>query len=251
MFFLHHNVSFLFETHHYGVYARTIRALFHIEIVREVELQLQVGIHRQSVLTGGVLRVRSRPGGTGNMASLLPRQILITAHCGQIKNKRVSLKSTTWQSITQLTFPQSESALAAPSWTPLPRLLPSASCTSSVSLMSQFCSLSPSRWHQRDRSYQCKCVCPHPSGNHGDRSSGSLRWSCDRTACICSRGPPDIRQSLREKSRNEAWCEKKQNVRRVFRLLSFISARSCNGIFKLITSFKPEPNSRNPYFQIS
>lgn len=124
------------------------------------------------------------------------------------KEQKIFPEINNQHSITLLAFPQSESALAAPSWTPLPRLLPSASRTSSVSLTSRFCSLSPSCRHQRNYSYQCKCDCPHPSGNHGDRSSGSLRWSCDRTACICSRGPPDIRQSLREKSRNEAWCEK-------------------------------------------
>lgn len=106
-------LSFLFDTHRYGVYARTIGAFFHIKIVREVELQLQVGIHGQNVPTGGVLGVRSRPGGTGNMASLLPRQIFITAHCGQIKNKKIFLEIN--NVIEILAFPQSESALAAPS----------------------------------------------------------------------------------------------------------------------------------------
>lgn len=58
-----------------------VGALFHVKAVREVELHLEVLLHRQRVQTVGIHCVRSRPGGAGNVPFAQPRQILRAVHC--------------------------------------------------------------------------------------------------------------------------------------------------------------------------
>lgn len=52
--------------------------------------------------------------------------------------------------------------------------------------------------------YLCRRVCPQPGGNHGDRSSDTLRWSCGRTGCSRFLGR-HIRQSLTGQMRQVKW----------------------------------------------
>lgn len=68
------------DTHRQCVYALTIRPFLHVEVLRDVQLQLEVGLHRQRVLTVGILCIRNGPGGTGDVSSVHPRAILGATH---------------------------------------------------------------------------------------------------------------------------------------------------------------------------
>ena len=81
-------VNILINTYLQFVYALTIRSLFHIKMVREVQLQLQVILYRQGVLTVGILCIRSRPGGAGYVTCFQPWQILSTTHCVEAKRSQ-------------------------------------------------------------------------------------------------------------------------------------------------------------------
>lgn len=76
------------------------------------------------------------------------------------------------------------------------------SCFNTISSFLVCPHLSHARWSGGCRIcfYHCKCVCPQPVGNHGDRSSGTLQQSCDKTGCICWLGHHHTHQSLKKKS---------------------------------------------------
>lgn len=69
------------EFYHQGIDAVAVGALLHVKAFREVQLHLQVVLHRQSVLTVSIHCVRSWPGGAGNVPFTQPRQILRAVHC--------------------------------------------------------------------------------------------------------------------------------------------------------------------------
>lgn len=192
MFFFFLKVR-LGATNPHGVHAGPVWALFHVKITAKFQLQLQVVVHRQSVLAVGVLGVGSRPEGAGDLTPALPWQILGAAHCVQSKNfllhQTAQLVCLTIHSSPCLLHPNQ----------------PPPSLPSSVRLLHFLFSLSfvfCSRSHSLSNwPYQCKCVHLHPSSNRVDTSSSSPRCSCGRSGCTCCPDRLCIRQRLREKTK--------------------------------------------------